>query len=89
MLNMRNCLTLPRWNEILIEIYKTQDRNNYCQKLNRKIRGSLTHLRDMVRLLAKHNFIEINSGNKIKRLILTEKGKIITSALLVIKAELS
>ena len=85
---MKNYLKLPRWNEILIEIYKSQDRNNYCEKINRNIKGSLTYLREVVKLFAENNLIEISSENKIKRLIMTEKGKVITSALMIVKTEL-
>jgi predicted transcriptional regulator len=85
---MKNHLRLPRWNDILLEIYKNQDRNNYCQRLNRNIRGSISHLREVVRLLAKSELINIERQKKIKRLILTEKGQKVTLAIMTIKSAL-
>jgi len=72
----------------LLEIYRTEDRNRYCEKLNRRIKASLTHIREIVRLLAKHSLIQIKPNHKIKRLALTERGKRVAALLQEIKLEL-
>lgn len=78
-------LRLPRWNDVLIAIYKAQQRKPYCQRLNREIRGSLTHLREIVKALADFQLIEVYQGKKTKHIMLTEKGRQVAENLLQIK----
>ena len=68
-------LYLPRWNDVLVEIYRAVNGNRYCQKLNGNVKGSLTHLREIVRLLEKYELIVIVPTKKIKQINLTEKGR--------------
>lgn len=81
-------LRLPRWNDVLIAIYKAQQRKPYCQRLNREIHGSLTHLREIVKTLAEQQLIEVYNGKKTKHIMLTEKGRQVTESLLNIKEHL-
>ncbi len=81
-------LKLPRWNEILIEIYKNKNNNKYSQKLNRNIKGSLSHLRAIVKKLEKRNIIKVTPNKNQKDLELTEKGEKIAIAVLTIKTAL-
>ena len=89
MISTDNSLTFPRWNEVLVAIYNNNGKTSYCQRINRRVKGSLTHLRNIVKLLEKKSLIEIQSMKKIKRLVLTEKGKRVTVALQQVKEELN
>jgi len=82
-------LYLPKWHEVLAQLYKTPDKYRYSQKLNIGIRGSLTHLRHVVRLLEANKLVEIIPTKKIKRIHLTEKGKNVAKAILEIKSEIT
>jgi len=82
-------LSLPRWHDVLLEIHKARDNSRYCEKLNRRVQASLTHMREIVRLLADHHLIEIVPNGKTKALVLTEKGKTVALLILSIKSELS
>ena len=79
---------MPRWNDVLVEIHRSQERNRYCEKLNRSVKGSRSHIREIVKLLARYNLIEIRAAKKIKKLALTEKGEKVTLSILQIKSEL-
>ena len=82
-------LRLPRWNDVLLEIYKSGERNPYCEKLNRSLKASLTHIRDIVKSLAEHSLVEVKPNHKIKRLALTKRGKRVAVWIFQIKAELN
>lgn len=86
---MVNKLRMPRWNDVLLAIYKSQDSGRYCQRLNRRVKGSLTHLRDIVQALARQKLIEVYNQKKIKRIRLTEKGQRVAVHILKIKCVLS
>lgn len=88
-LKMIMCLRLPRWNDVLLAIYKTRKENRYCERLNRNLKASRTHIRQIVKLLAQHNLIEIIETKKIKRLAITERGRKVIVAILQIRSELS
>ena len=81
-------LRIPRWHDVLLEIYKNTEKMSYCEKLNRRIKASLTHLREIVKLLAKHKLIKIVPSKKINLLAITEKGKRVASSILHLKTEL-
>lgn len=81
-------LRFPRWNDILVEIYRSQDRGNYCQKLNRRIRGSLTHVRETVRILADEGMVEITSNEKAKKILLTERGRKVAESIMALRSEM-
>jgi len=68
-------LKLPRWNEVLVKILRNRNKVCYCERLNRSIQGSRTYLREIIRILANNNLIEIRPTKKIKKLFLTDKGK--------------
>lgn len=82
-------LALPRWHHVIIELYRKNIRPKYSQRLNRKIKGSINHLRQIVRMLSKKGLVRIIPSNKIKHLELTKRGEKVASAILEIKAELS
>ncbi len=79
---------MPRWSDVLVEIYKRAEFHRYCEKLNRGVKGSLSHLREIVKLLEKHDLIEIVPTRKIKRINLTERGKRVSISILNIKSEI-
>lgn len=81
-------LKLPRWHDILMEIYKSSEKDIYVQRLNRRVNASLTHVRSIIRLLAKHRLIEIIPNRKTKKLVLTEKGRKISISIFDIKTAL-
>ena len=82
-------LYLPRWNDVLVEIYGAANENRYCQKLNRGVKGSLTHLREVVRLLERYELIEIVPTKKIKQINLTEKGRRVCIHIINLKSEVN
>jgi Mn-dependent DtxR family transcriptional regulator len=86
---MNHSIKLPRWSDVLIEIYKSQESKRYCQRLNRRIQGSLTHLREVVRWLAQNNLVIITPTSKVKQLALTEKGERIAQYIIRMKLEFS
>jgi len=85
---MADKLRIPRWHEVLLEIYKNGKRPKYCQRIGRKINGSLTYLRNVVDIMAKEGLVKIIPLRKIKRIEITGKGIRIASAILAIKSEL-
>ena len=82
-------LRLPRWNDILVEIHRNQQRENYCKNLIRRVRGSLTHISDTVAILAERGLVEIDGSQKIKRIVLTEKGKKVAESIMIIRSEMN
>ena len=85
---MYRTLTLPKWNHLLVSLYKSQPHERYAERLNRRMRSSLTHLRELVRALESHRLIELYSEKKRKMLILTEKGRRVTNSTQSILSEL-
>ena len=81
-------LYLPRWNDVLVEIHNEVHGNRYCQKLIRRVKGSLTHLREVVRLLEKSELVKIVPTKKIKQINLTEKGRRACIHIMNLKSEL-
>jgi len=85
---MLSGLRVPRWNDVLLEIHKSQERYRYCEKIIRRIKGSKTQVREIVKQLEISKLIEIAPGKKVKKLSVTEKGRKIAIAIMEIKAEL-
>ena len=81
-------LQLPKWGDIIVELYKTHEPHRYCQRINRNVKASINHLRFTVKLLEKAKLIEIIPTKKIKRINLTKKGEIVAASILRIKSEL-
>ena len=81
-------LRLPKWNEILLEIYSNRRGYSYCQKLNKSVRGSIGYIGHMVKALARKNLVRITPKKNINRLELTDKGKKVASAIFEIKTEI-
>ena len=86
---MKDKLRLPQWNAVLLAIYRSQESQRYCQRLSRKVRGSLTHLRNIVKRLASHDLVRIVPQQKIKFINLTRKGEQVASSIMRIKSVLS
>lgn len=82
-------LRLPKWNDVLLEIYRSPEKYRYCEKLNRSVKASLTHLREILHLLAVNNLIEILPSPKIKRIVLTEKGRRVALSVMEVRNALS
>ena len=74
---------------MLLEIHRSPEGKRYCEKLTRQVKGSRTHLRDVVKMLEQHKLIRIEPTSKMKMLSLTEKGKKVALNLLEIRSELS
>jgi predicted transcriptional regulator len=85
---MPHTIRLPKWSDILIEIYRSQENRRYCEKLNRRIRGSMTHLREVVKWLAQNQLITITPTTKVKQLALTEKGVKVAEYIINMKLEM-
>lgn len=81
-------LRLPKWNEIILEIYRNRRGFSYSQKLNRRVKGSIGYFGYMVKALASKNLVRIIPTKNIKRLELTDKGKKVASAISDIKSEI-
>ena len=79
---------MPRWHDVLLAIHKSRERNRYCEKLNRIIKGSRSHLRELVKLLARLRLIEIHPTRKIKLLALTEKGKKTVASIMQMRTQI-
>ncbi len=88
-LQMTHFLRLPKWNDVLLEIYRSPEKYRYCEKLNRSVKASLTHLREILHLLAANNLIEFIPSSKIKRIALTEKGKLVALLVMDVRTALS
>jgi len=86
---MTKMLQLSKWSEILIEISKLSDRVVYCELLRKRIKGSLSHIRAVVKNLEKHRLIEIRPGKKIKYLKITDKGRQVVNNLISINEKLN
>jgi len=81
-------LNLPKWGDVLVEIYKAREHNRYCQRINREVKASINHLRAIVKMLEGAKLIEIVPTKKIKRINLTEKGESVATSIMKIKSEL-
>ena len=68
-------LTIPKWNDVLVELNKSPESQRYSEKLNKKVKTSRSHIREIVKLLALHKLILIIPTNKIKKLKLTAPVK--------------
>ena len=85
---MISMIKLPRWGDVLLEISKTKERYRYCERIQKVVKCSRSHIREIVKTLEKSNLIEITPTTKIKRIELTEKGQKISIAIQTIKSEL-
>ena len=86
---MENVLRLPRWIHVLLEIYKSQNKPSYCQRINRRLKASLSHIREIIKQLVTYKLVEIRPKHRIKRLVLTDRGRRIAASLQEIRYELN
>lgn len=82
-------IRLPRWQAVIIAIFRSRERDRYAERLYRQINTSRSHVREIVKKLANECLIEISSARKMKLLTLTKKGERIAVSLLDLKAELN
>ena len=82
-------LTLPKWCDVLIVIYKTPESKRYCQKFTSNVDTTINHIREIVRVLQDAKLVEIKPTKKIKRIELTEKGKEVAQSIQKIKITLN
>jgi len=82
-------LSLPKWSDVLLGIYKAPEQRRYCQKLSPNIKSTINHIRQIVKGLAKANLIRIIPTKKIKKIELTKRGEQVASALLNIKSAIN
>ncbi len=85
---MRQLLYFPKWLDVLIKIKMAPENRRYCQKLHREVKTSINHFRAILKRLESKDFIEIYPSKKIKWIILTEKGKEASQAVMNIKSTL-
>ncbi|MBN4081221.1 hypothetical protein JYT44_02530 [Caldithrix abyssi] len=85
---MISTLRMPRWNDVLVEIYNTHPKYRYCQKLNRGVKASTNHIRAIVELLDENNLIEIFPTKKIRFIKITGKGESVAILLLELRTAL-
>ncbi len=85
---MRQLLYLPKWLEVLMKINNAPENKRYSQKLQRVLKMSINHLRAILKRLENENFIQIYPSKKIKWIILTDKGKEVSQAVMSIKSSI-
>ena len=81
-------LKQPRWHDVLLAIYRQKEDHRYSTRLNRYLKGSLTHLRIIVKRLERNGLIRILPQKNKKNIILTDKGERIAQAVMHIREEL-
>lgn len=86
---MKERLRFPQWHTVLLAIYRSQESHRYCQRLNRKVRGSLTHLRIIVSRLARHKLVKVVPRRKINLINLTKKGEQVASSIMRLRSVLA
>lgn len=75
-------LTIPRWQRMLIEIYRASTHNRYGSYLIRTIGGSRTHIREVLRRLERQGLVTLQRLHNRKIILLTERGKSIAGAVM-------
>ena len=80
---------VPRWQQVLLAIYKSSEEHRYCERLNRIIRGSRSYLGRTVKRLAEQGLITIHPMSKIKWLSLTDKGKRVLHSIIEMRTHLN
>ena len=86
---MTKLLSLPKWSDVLLGIYKSPESKRYCQKITPNVKSTINHIRKVVKVLAKAELIQIKPTKKIKRIYLTKKGEEVAIALLNIKSAIN
>lgn len=81
-------LRMPKWNHVLLEIHRSREHQRYCERLNRTVKCSMTHLRDVVKHLERHGLIEFKPASKVKHIEITDKGKRVIYCIMQMKSEL-
>ena len=81
-------LRLPRWNDVLVGIYKSPVRWRYSEKLNKIVKASRSHVQTIVKRLASSKLIQISPRGNTKQLILTGKGEKVSEAIMRLRAEM-
>jgi Mn-dependent DtxR family transcriptional regulator len=71
---MSSELSIPLWNEVLVELSRTNEKDRYCERLNRRMKASRSHMAAIVKRLQENGLIAAIAAKKIKKLVLTEKG---------------
>lgn len=82
-------LTLPKWCDVLLVIYKCPENKRYCQKFTSNVNTTINHIREIVKVLEKEKLIQIKPMKKIKQIQITEKGKEVALSIQKIKIELN
>ena len=80
-------IRIPRWQHILLVIYKSPERERYGERLNRIVQGSRTHLRVVLQGLVREGLITMKVRKNKKPVILTEKGERMAIALMELRSE--
>ena len=86
---MTSTIHLQRWHDILLAISKGRERYRYAERLYKKLGCSRTYFREVISQLLAEDLIEIIPEKKIKRLVLTDKGRRVTQSLQTLNSELS
>lgn len=85
---MNGAIYLPRWYDVLAQLYKLPEHKRYCQRLCRAVNASANHVRTIVRELEAKGLVEIIPTKKIKRIHMTDKGKRVALSMIDIQSEL-
>ena len=85
---MISSLNHPVWHDVIVEIRRLPEQQRYCQKVLRGLSGSAHHVREIVKLLAHSNLVEIIPKTKIKKIRITESGKRIADLIIQLRSEL-
>ena len=82
---MKQLLYFPKWLEVLIKINMVPKNKRYSQKLYKEVKTSINHFRAILKRLEGEDLIQIYPSKKINWIILTEKGKEVSEAVMRIK----
>ena len=85
---MTRVLTQPRWHDVVVAIMRLERRTCYCQRLIRHTSMSMTHLRETLKRLTRHELIVKTKVKNTDHLCLTEKGKRVCGAIQILREEL-
>ena len=82
-------LYLPRWQEVLIAIFKLSETQRYPQKLYRVCPTSSSHAKTIIKTLHYYNLIHINKKGSRRFLKLTSQGETLSQHLIQVRWILS
>jgi Mn-dependent DtxR family transcriptional regulator len=79
---MSKTLRIPRWQRMLIEIFKASTHNRYGSYLIRVLGGSRTHIRYLLSKLERQGLVLLMRLQNRKTISLTDRGEKIAKAVM-------